>query len=793
MSDVLPNFPAARAPAGVAHFESRPGKGGLTFRGTELDAEFSQLTGFDWAPGSELSAWGGSEAAPWLDFLTRVAQQGGASAARLRGASGAWVNAQAIASGDAHSRRIALAVTRGESEAKADERSEFLFALAEKLASANEEREIVRIATESLGRYFRADRCYFVECLERENRIAVGPNWTRAGSTSLEGTLPLFDFGGMEWWQNYAAGDFAVEDVEKNPLTREKAARYLAIDVRSYAVQPFQNAGEWKVVLAVTDRVPRTWSVEELHLLDDVIARVWPLVARARANQILRERELWFRDALASAGLGSWRADLARGLGTRDAALNRILGHEPVASTQPIEDCFRLVNPADKPAALAAWQRAIETKGIYETEFRIEREDGTRRWVAEHGRVNLGPDGQPAFVTGVTMDITDRRTSEDSLRKNEAFLKSVVGSSADCIKVLDLDGKLQWMSENGKVIMEVCDFSTIKDAYWPDFWKDAETREAALRSVACAREGRTSRFRGFCLTCAGNPRWWDVVVSAIPDAQGRPTMILSVSRDVTTLREAEESLVNSRAVLEKHASELEKRVEERTLKLQETINELSSFSYSISHDLRAPLRAMQSFADILAEECGERLTSDGREYLRRIAAAANRMDRLIQDVLVYSRVARTEMPLERIELGTLIAGIIESYPQFLNEKDGITASLPLAAVRGNPTALTQCLSNLLGNAIKFGAANRKPQIRIWTERIEPGWVRLNVSDNGIGIAPEDHAKIFGIFYQIDPHGEGTGIGLAIARKAVERMGGKLSLTSALAEGSVFHVDLLAPV
>jgi len=164
------------------------------------------------------------------------------------------------------------------------------------------------------------------------------------------------------------------------------------------------------------------------------------------------------------------------------------------------------------------------------------------------------------------------------------------------------------------------------------------------------------------------------------------------------------------------------------------------------------------------------------------------MDRLIQDVLTYSRVTRTELQLEAIDVEKLLDGILESYPQFQPPHAQIEVQRPLPRVMGNEAALIQCLSNLIGNAIKFVAPDVVPRVRVWAETRENG-VRLYVRDNGIGIEPDAHEKIFRIFYQLDRSYDGTGIGLSVVRKAAERMGGSVGLKSELNRGSTFHLDL----
>jgi PAS domain S-box-containing protein len=231
-------------------------------------------------------------------------------------------------------------------------------------------------------------------------------------------------------------------------------------------------------------------------------------------------------------------------------------------------------------------------------------------------------------------------------------------------------------------------------------------------------------------------------------------------------------------------------LEVRAAKLRETISELEGFSYSISHDMRAPLRAMESFAKLLLEDCGNDVGDLGRDYIRRIVTSASRLDRLIQDVLQYSKVVKTELKLEPVAVQKLVEEIIESYPALQSATAQVTIVKPLPAVMANQAALTQCISNLLGNAVKFVAPGSVPQIRIWAEHRE-GWIRLWFEDRGIGIEKEAHDRIFQMFQRLhrpDKY-EGTGIGLAIVRKAVERMGGNVGVESEPGQGSRFWLEL----
>jgi len=276
------------------------------------------------------------------------------------------------------------------------------------------------------------------------------------------------------------------------------------------------------------------------------------------------------------------------------------------------------------------------------------------------------------------------------------------------------------------------------------------------------------------------------------------------------LNRTQEALRQSEQQLREWNLELERQVARRTVSLAETIGDLEDFSHSITHDLRAPLRAIRSFAQILQEDCLACGRPAAQEHIERIITAAARMDKLIQDVLQYSRLTRSDLQLAPVDVGALLRGIIETYPAFQPPQVGIAIEEPLPLVLGNEAALTQCFSNLLGNAIKFVAPGKRPQVRIWAEaakaqgkgskataELAPApqaakgapHVRFWFSDNGVGIPKEAQERIFKMFQRLDTSRDGTGVGLTVVRKAVEKMGGRVGLESEPGRGSRFWVEL----
>jgi len=270
--------------------------------------------------------------------------------------------------------------------------------------------------------------------------------------------------------------------------------------------------------------------------------------------------------------------------------------------------------------------------------------------------------------------------------------------------------------------------------------------------------------------------------------KSKADVFFELARQKEELRAAQQKLAE-------YADGLENTVAERTARLRETVQELEAFSYSIAHDMRAPLRGMQGFAQILLEDNGEQLNPEGKDYLNRIISAANRMDALIREVLNYTRVLRADAPRTPIDLNRLVQEMLASYSHLQPSKAEILVEGTLPYVMGHEAFLTQCMSNLLGNAVKFVPPGVKPLVKVWAEHnresTPPGFVRIWVEDNGIGIPEKDRERVFRMFDRLHPaeEFEGTGIGLTIARKAVERMSGRIGFESEVDHGTRFWIEL----
>ncbi len=269
-------------------------------------------------------------------------------------------------------------------------------------------------------------------------------------------------------------------------------------------------------------------------------------------------------------------------------------------------------------------------------------------------------------------------------------------------------------------------------------------------------------------------------------AQTTEPMILLTFEDVTDRHDTEVRSRNTNA-------SLERQVLDRIAKLEGAKAELEAFTYSVAHDLRAPLRSMNGFGQVLLEEyLGKPLDDSGRQYVERILAASQRMDRLILDLLAFSRLAREEIRLEPVDLGVAVKKTLDELSSEVQARHAeVTVTGPLPRVQAHGVILGQVLTNLISNALKFVAPGTHPRILIRAEAQERT-VRLWVEDNGVGIADRHKERVFGVFQRLNKteNYPGTGIGLAIVKKAMERMKGEVGFESQIDRGSRFWIEFL---
>jgi PAS domain S-box-containing protein len=492
---------------------------------------------------------------------------------------------------------------------------------------------------------------------------------------------------------------------------------------------------------------------------------------KKNAEMAVRASERRLRLAVDLARLSVYEWEPLTGVLRSDARLKAMWGLPPDAQVDV--EIFRAgVHPGDRAMIEERMARAVDPDGdgIYEAEFRvIGINDNIERWVVARGQTSFVK-RQPVSYVGGALDITERKRTEQTLREISHRFRFLAESLPQKIFTAEPGGRIDY--SNRRLLEYI---GREQSWNWNDFVHPDDAAETTRRWQESVVSGVPFELEHRFRDRDGNYRWH---LSRAHAMRGQSNEIMSWLGSSTDIEERK-----------RQEEKLEQLVDARTAQLRETVHELEAFSYSISHDMRQPLRAMEGYAQALREDYGEKLNGIGRGYIDRISAAAVRLDRLIADVLTYSRITRADVEVKTIDLDALVRDVVDNYPSLRAAQ--IEIAPDLGSVRGHEAPLVQCVSNLLDNAVKFASGGPAPTVRIRGEVRPDGFRRLWVEDNGIGIHPRDQERIFNIFTQV--HGsnvfEGTGIGLSIVKKAVTRMGGRVGVESALGQGSRFWLDL----
>lgn len=570
-------------------------------------------------------------------------------------------------------------------------------------------------------------------------------------------------------WSEVDARGRPVEDIFRiiNEHTREPTEIPIASVVLSGQIRELAN----HTILLARDGTERP--------IADSAAPIWNsqgqiagvvLVFRdvTAARQARAEREQFFNRSHDLLGIAYTDGNFKR----INPAFSRILGWTDAEFLS--KPFLEFVHPDDRDATLREVGKLAAGQPPLHFENRCGCKDGSWRLIA--WTCAPQPDGM-LYASG--RDTTELSRAEKALRDSEEYNRSIVESGRDCLTVLSLDGRLLDMAAPGRRIMCVADFEQIRNADWLSFWQ-GEDLESAETALAAARAGNTGRFEGLCSTMDGTPKWWDVVVTPILESNGNVGHLLCVSRDVTERRWAMEEV-----------EQLNRNLKQSADQLAEANKELESFSYSVSHDLRAPLRHIQGYVEMLVKDGGNQLTEKSQRYLKVVSECAVEMGQLIDNLLEFSRMGRSELSEDRVSLDALTKQIISSLKTSTSDQTITWKVSQLPDVVGDRAMLRQVFANLLGNAVKYTRPRKIAEIEIGCLGVQEGYVVLFVCDNGVGFDMKYVHKLFGVFqrlHRVDEF-EGTGIGLANVRRIVVRHGGRVWAKSTLNEGATFFFTL----
>lgn len=515
------------------------------------------------------------------------------------------------------------------------------------------------------------------------------------------------------------------------------------------------------------------------------------ITMQRQAREQLRQSEERFRVTLASIGDGVIATDEQGRVTFMNAVAEKLTGwRTEEASGLPLESIFRIFNevtrqPVANPVARVIEKGCVVGLGNHTT---LIAKDGTEQPIDDSAAPIRRHNGSLAGVVLVFRDASKQRAGEMSARMLTAFVES----SEDAIYSTDLKGVVTGWNPAAERIFGYNKAEAMgRPVSLIVLSKDAEKESRLLERIH--RGGRVAHYEAVRRRKDGSTVDISLMVSPMKDlGSGRVVGVSRIARDISQRKRMEQELARAHAELKDHAHNLEAIVAERTAKLQQSVADLEAFSFTISHDLRSPLRTMEGFARAVLTDYSDKLDDRARDYLERINKAAVRLDKLILEVLTYTRVSRRELSIAPMRLDKLVSDVLQTYPELRATNAEITVEHPLETVLGAQAPLVQCISNLLTNAVKFVHPGSKAKVRVWTERRD-SVVRFCVEDNGIGIPKNLQAKIFEPFQRGHPRAgyEGTGMGLAIVHKAVQRMNGTVGVDSRAELGSTFWFELPA--
>ncbi len=477
---------------------------------------------------------------------------------------------------------------------------------------------------------------------------------------------------------------------------------------------------------------------------------------REESERSLRESEDRLNLALNVAGMGTWDWDVSTGRTIWSDRHFRIFGYEPTEDgAVPLAWWLHSIHPEDWERVQRGLDEAKRSRTVYAPQYRIRR-NGTNEiaWVATQGRFIYDDAGNAVRMVGVLWDVTEAKQSREKLDECARLLDL----SSDAILMGDGEGRVLYWNEGAEKLYG---------------WTDEEARGRLVPELLSTK-GLPSRE-----TLAASGRWEGEVVHTtrsgekvtvmsrwvlLKDVSGRPYRSLEINSNITERKHAEEAL-------------------------KEHAEELARFAYVASHDLKEPARMVACYGQLLERRYRDKLDNKGVAYLDFIVDAAQRMHALINDVLAYSRVTSSSDKYVPVDVNELLHEVLANLKVARDECGGTVRWSNLPMVMAERSQLLQVFQNLISNALKYRKPDVPPEITIEADGgLSPVFT---VRDNGIGIDPQYHERIFGLFQRLHARDEysGTGIGLSICKRIVERHGGQLWLDSKLGHGTSFHFTL----
>ncbi|MDW7738804.1 MAG: CHASE domain-containing protein [Bacillota bacterium] len=507
---------------------------------------------------------------------------------------------------------------------------------------------------------------------------------------------------------------------------------------------------------------------------------------RKRAEDALLESYSLLRLAGETANFGGWSVDLNTNIITWSDQVAKI--HDmPVGYSPSVSEGVNFYAPEWRDRITDIFTACAE-KGIpYNEEMEIITARERRVWVRTTGEAVRDQNGNIIKVHGSFQDIDKQKRYEISMRESErriiTLLKNLPGMAYRCL--MNRDWTMEFVSEGSFSLTgySPADLINSKRITYAELIHPDDRQHVWDNISLAVKRGEPFTLEYRITDAAGNIKWVWERGQAVPDDENNLSVLEGFISDITRRRLAE-------AEIRKFNKELEQRVRERTIQLEAVNKELESFAYSVSHDLRAPLRALDGFSEALLEKYAEDMDEQGRHYLYRIQRSAMHMSHLIDDLLTLSRVTRSDFSKKEVNLSQICDKVLSDLQEGEPDREVKVNLAPGLHTRSDPHLLQIVMENLIGNAWKFSSNEPAATIEVGQTKFD-GEVVYFVRDNGVGFDMTYADKLFGAFQRLHGADEfpGTGVGLATVQRIINRHGGRIWAESEVGKGATFYFTL----
>ena len=509
-------------------------------------------------------------------------------------------------------------------------------------------------------------------------------------------------------------------------------------------------------------------------------AFVRDITERKRVEKSLRDSEERLRLAQTRGNVGVWDWNTITDELNFTPELEQLYGLNP-GTIKTYQNWRQLTHPDDIEKIEAEREEKIANHESFDVEFRIKHKSGDLRWLSARGGAIYNDEGEVVRVLGINTDITDRKRDEELLRDQQKALEirnkelqALFDYSEASMAMFDAQPPYTVLAHNkyyqglwaepfkseglvGKNLLDYVPFVELSGvmAVYDEVVRTQQVKTLINFPYDGMERGRT---------------WWNWHLSPVihdDEVVALVHMAFDVTNEIDALERADKSIKE----------------------LKRSNKELKQFAYVSSHDLQEPLRMVALFTQLLERRYKGKLDDEADEYIGFIVEGAHRMKYLIDDLLSFSQLNNKTKECESIELETLLDSALFNLKDSVDKNNAQITHGPLPTITGDPNQIIQVFQNLIANAIKFND-NNTPKIHISAQKNENEWI-IQIRDNGIGIAPEYQNKIFEVFKRLNVREKypGTGIGLAICQKIIERHGGRIWVESELEKGSTFYFTL----